>query len=73
MKKILVIHNRYKNIGGEDIAIKAEIQFLKKYYEVEILYYDNSITSIFNDFIYPAPVILLSIGNNLSNKLLRDL
>lgn len=51
MKKILVIHNRYKNIGGEDIAIKAEIQFLKKYYEVEILYYDNSITSIFNDFI----------------------
>ena len=41
MKKILIIHNNYRNIGGEDIAVKNEISFLKKYYEVETLYFSN--------------------------------
>ena len=41
MKKILIIHNNYRDIGGEDIAVKNEISFLKKYYEVETLYFSN--------------------------------
>ena len=41
MKKILIIHNNYRNIGGEDIAVKNEISYLKKYYEVETLYFSN--------------------------------
>ena len=30
MKKILVVHNKYQQLGGEDIAVENEIQFLKK-------------------------------------------
>ena len=29
VKKILVIHNSYKNTGGEDIAVENEILFEK--------------------------------------------
>ena len=29
MKKVLVIHNNYRNRGGEDIAVENEIIFLK--------------------------------------------
>ena len=30
MKKILVLHNNYQIRGGEDIAVKNEIQLLGK-------------------------------------------
>tara|TARA_B100000941_G_C28505570_1_gene557090 strand:+ start:1031 stop:2185 length:1155 start_codon:yes stop_codon:yes gene_type:complete len=46
MKKILVIHTKYKNIGGEDVAVKSEINLLKKYYEVEVLYLQNNYKNI---------------------------
>ena len=29
MKKILVVHNKYQQLGGEDVAVENEIQFLK--------------------------------------------
>ena len=29
--KILVIHNNYQNVGGEDIAVKNEVSFLKNF------------------------------------------
>ena len=38
MKKILVIHNRYQNIGGEDIAVDNEIALLKENFEVKELF-----------------------------------
>lgn len=41
MKKILIIHNNYRNLGGEDVAVKNEISFLKKHYEVETLFFSN--------------------------------
>ncbi len=50
MKKILVIHTQYRNLGGEDIAVKNEIEFLKKYYEVETLYFQNTIENYFSQF-----------------------
>ena len=52
MKKVLVIHNQYREIGGEDIAVQNEVQFLKKYFEVDELYFKNIIENIFSQFIY---------------------
>ena len=49
MKKILIIHNNYRNIGGEDIAVKNEISFLKKHYEVETLYFSNKSNNLIRD------------------------
>ena len=48
MKKILVIHNRYQNLGGEDIAVAHEVALLKEKYEVKELYFDNKIDSVLN-------------------------
>ena len=28
MKKVLVIHNKYQDLGGEDIAVENEIKLL---------------------------------------------
>lgn len=42
MKKILIIHNKYKNFGGEDSNILDEINFLKHNFVVGYLEYDNS-------------------------------
>jgi len=46
MKKILIIHNQYRFLGGEDIAVQNEILFLKKHFDVEILYFDNEVVNI---------------------------
>ena len=40
--KILIIHNKYKHYGGEDVAVELESSILRKNrHEVEILYFDN--------------------------------
>ena len=60
-KRILIVHNKYNNLGGEDIAVKNEIEILKKKYKVETLYFDNKIfKSFFNN--------LLSIITNKNYK-----
>ena len=46
MKKILVVHNKYRDLGWEDIAVKNEINFLKKYYKVETLIFSNKTNNI---------------------------
>lgn len=46
MKKILIIHNRYQNIGGEDTAVEQEINLLKEEYKVKVLYFENSIKNV---------------------------
>ena len=33
MKKLLVIHTEYQEKGGEDIAVRNEIDFLSKYFD----------------------------------------
>ena len=48
MKKILVIHNNYRNIGGEDIAVENELTLLKEDFEVKTLYFSNNIDNYFN-------------------------
>jgi len=66
MKKILVLHSEYRNIGGEDIAVSNEIKFLKKHYEVDTLVFSNkSINGVF----FLLGIIFNSNFN--SNKLLK--
>jgi glycosyltransferase involved in cell wall biosynthesis len=41
--KILFIHNRYKQFGGEDVAVELETSILiKKGHEVKTLFFDNA-------------------------------
>src|SRR6056300_56383 len=67
MKKILVIHTKYRNQGGEDVAVKNEVETLSKSFIVETLYYENSELSILSDLI-----AFLTNHNYKSNKLLRE-
>lgn len=65
MKKILVVHNSYKNIGGEDIAVKSEIELLKEKFEVETIIFDNILRNPIKQFFY------FVLNSNLnSNKLI---
>ncbi len=67
MKKILLIHNRYQNIGGEDIAVNNELKMLNNHYDVETIYFDNNITN-------PIFQVLnfLRNRNTESEKILRN-
>ena len=60
MKKILLIHNKYRNIGGEDVAVQNEIKFLKKYYTVKVLYFDN----VINRSSYIKQIISFFLNSN---------
>lgn len=42
MKKLLIVHNFYKEFGGEDANIYEEIEFFKKKYEVSFFYQENN-------------------------------
>tara|TARA_X000001036_G_scaffold80920_1_gene72769 strand:- start:4368 stop:5528 length:1161 start_codon:yes stop_codon:yes gene_type:complete len=65
MKKILIIHNKYRNIGGEDTSVANEVNFLKDYYEIEILYFENNITNFISQFFY-----FIKGSNNKSKKII---
>ena len=67
MKKILVIHTKYRNQGGEDVAVRNEVETLSKSFIVETLYFENSELSILSDLI-----AFLTNHNYKSNKLLRE-
>lgn len=66
MKKILFIHTTYRFIGGEDIAVDNEINFLKKYYNVEVIKFSNSKLSILDVLSF------LTNSNLKSNKELQN-
>ena len=42
MKKLLVIHNKYRIFGGEDSNIEDELIFLKKFFHIKYLEFNNS-------------------------------
>ena len=44
-KRILIVHNKYNNVGGEDIAV-SNVRVLKKKYNVETLFFDNKILKV---------------------------
>ena len=66
MKKILVINTKYKKYGGEDSNFVQEIKFLKKFYEVDYLYFDNSKKLNIYDVIS-----FFTLSNPSSNKALK--
>ena len=63
MEKILVVHNRYNILGGEDIAVEKELALLKEFYKVETLYFENNITNYLISIIFGCIVgfVLLQI------------
>ncbi len=65
MKKILVIHNKYRQIGGEDVAVQKEVELLRNYYDVETLYFSNEIQNYFTQGIS----FLLNTNLSSENKL----
>ena len=69
MKKILVLHNRYKLQGGEDIAVDNEITALQSLYEVETLIFENKKINIISDLISFILNKNLKSANKLNKKL----
>jgi len=67
MKKILIIHTKYMNTGGEDIAVDNELKLLNKNYEVKFLSFQNSLSNIISELL---SFILNS--NFQSNKKLKN-
>ena len=66
MKKILIIHNQYKNLGGEDVAVMNEYVELKKTFNVEYLVYKNEFKNVI------SLIISLITGKNImSNSKLK--
>ena len=65
MKKILIIHNKYRLTGGEDIAVENEVEFLKKRFQIKTLYFSNDITSYFYQLVW-----FIFNKNTKSNKIL---
>lgn len=62
MKKILVVHNRYQLLGGEDVAVDSEIKFLSKHFEIKKVIFENKLENIFLDTFF------LVTGFNLKSK-----
>jgi len=52
MKKILIIHNKYRNLGGEDIAVENEVNFLSRHYDVRTLFLDNNVQNYYKQAIF---------------------
>jgi glycosyltransferase involved in cell wall biosynthesis len=50
--KILLIHNNYREIGGEDIAVDNEIRLLKEKHDLSVIKFDNNIENIFTQIFY---------------------
>ena len=67
MDKILLIHNNYRLQGGEDIAVKNELNLLKENYEVKSIFFENEIKNIYD------VISFLTFSNKSSNKKILDL
>ena len=50
--KILIVHNKYSQLGGEDVAVDNEIELLSDYFNVETIFFKNEIKSYLSQFIY---------------------
>ena len=66
MEKILIIHNNYQDIGGEDIAVENEIKLLSKYFDVRVIYFSNNINNFIKQFFY------FLINRNLESEKLLE-
>lgn len=67
MKKILVLHNKYQNYGGEDSNLDNEILFLSQYFIVDSLIVKNS-----NKKNFKSLISFLLLSDSESNKKLKN-
>ena len=65
MEKVLIVHTKYQNIGGEDIAVLNEYNFLKNKFVVDIIYFDNSKFNIFG----LLKLLLFNVNHKSLNQL----
>ena len=66
MKKLLLIHNKYRDFGGEDAAFNSEAEVLKKNYQVETIIFDNKDKLNIHDV-----TSFIFLTNPKSNSILR--
>lgn len=66
-KKILIINTTYRQLGGEDINIIEEVNFLQKFYKVDYLEFQNNKKLQFKDLFY-----FLMLNNKDSNSQLQN-
>jgi len=62
MKKLLLIHNSYRQQGGEDIAVLNELELLKNNFEVKTFFYENKIKNI------SSAINFFTLSNRSVNK-----
>ena len=63
MKKILLIHTKYQDLGGEDIAVENEASLLKENFKVREVYFQNKLTNPLTQF--------FKILSNRSKKIMK--
>ena len=68
-QKILVVNTKYRIFGGEDANIVDELNFLKKYFEVDYLEYKNSDKINFSDLIGFVTLTNLTANRKLKSKI----
>ena len=69
MKKLLIVHTRYQNIGGEDIAVENEIKSLSKFFKVDTLLFQNDNKLNFRQIKYFLSNNNLDSIDQLNNKI----
>ena len=66
MKKLLLIHNSYRQQGGEDIAVINELELLNNNFDVKTIFYENKVKNIFDILNF------FTLSNRSVNKNLTD-
>ena len=67
--KILIVHNKYSQLGGEDINIDREIKLLESEYVVESFIYKNLDQSLFNN----VKSLAFNSNNSINEAFLKKL
>ena len=66
--KILIVHNKYSQLGGEDINIDREIKLLESEYVVESFIYKNLDQSLFNN----VKSLAFNSNNSINEAFLKN-
>ena len=67
LKKLLIIHNKYRITGGEDIVVEQETKVLEKYFIVNSLIFSNKVSLSINKL----PLFLSSRSKESRDKVTK--
>jgi len=67
LKKLLIIHNKYRITGGEDIVVDQETKVLEKHFIVNSLIFSNKVSLSFNKL----PLFLSSRNKDSRDKITK--